>query len=41
MRDRANAAIEFTTRPRATVLTEIRTEFIRNVANGTRSKTPR
>ena len=41
IRDRANAAIEFTISPRPTVITEIMIELIMKVANGTRPKTPR
>ena len=41
IRDSANAAIELTTRPSATVQTVMITELSRNWANGTRSNTPR
>ncbi len=41
IRDSANAAIELTSRPSATVETVMITEFIRNCTNGTRSLMPR
>ena len=40
IRDRANAAIELTISPKATVQTVMITELIRNRANGTRSEIP-
>lgn len=40
IRDSANAAIELTTMPSATVTTEIRIELNRKRPNGTRSNTP-
>ena len=40
IRDRANAAIELTISPKATVQTVMITELIRNWTNGTRSLMP-